>query len=103
MEKEEVHRTGLHAQGRRDVTSSMQKRKQGGPMADPRVKYSRVRLVASDKEEESVQVGDAPFRVCRFTSDQGIPVDTNSHSINLLTSADIDDLDPFNGAKGYHG
>ena len=53
-----------------------EKRKKGRPMAEPRVKYSRVRLVASDKEEEAVQVGGVPFRVCRFTSDQGIPVDT---------------------------
>lgn len=55
-------------------------------MADPRLKYSRVRLVASDREEESVQVGAVPFRVCRFTSDQGIPVDHNqSQSDYLLT------------------
>ena len=45
-------------------------------MTEPRVKYSRVRLVTSDKEEEAVQIGGVPFRVCRFTSDQGIPVDT---------------------------
>ena len=48
---------------------------EGRPMAEPRVKYSRVRLVASDREEEAVQVGGKPFRFCRFTSDQGIPVD----------------------------
>ena len=52
-------------------------------MADPRVKYSRVRLVASDKEEEAVQVGGVPFRVCRFTSDQGIPVDNKQTNNNL--------------------
>ena len=43
-------------------------------MAEPRVKNSRVRLVTSDREEEALQVGGEPFRVCRFTSDQGIPV-----------------------------
>ena len=50
-------------------------------MAEPRVKYSRVRLVASDREEEAVQIGGEPFRFCRFTSDQGIPVDIKQRMI----------------------
>ena len=57
------------------------KRKKGRPMAEPRVKYSRVRLVASDREEEAVQIGGEPFRFCRFTSDQGIPVDIKQRMI----------------------
>lgn len=51
-------------------------RKKGRPIAEPRVKNSRVRLVTSDREEEALQVGGEPFRVCRFTSDQGIPVNS---------------------------
>lgn len=66
------------------MTSHTEKRKKGGPMADPRVKYSRVRLVTSDREEEAVQAGGVPFRVCRFTSDQGTPADTNPRLFRVV-------------------
>ena len=45
-------------------------------MAEPRLKYSKVRLVTSDREEEALQAGGVPFRLFRFTSDQGIPAHT---------------------------
>lgn len=42
-------------------------------MAEPNVKYSSVKLVTSDREEEELQAGGVPSSFCRFTSDQGMP------------------------------
>lgn len=53
-------------------------------MAEPRVKYSRVRLVTSDREEEALQTGGVPFRLCRFTSDQGMPIHQNIRLISIV-------------------
>lgn len=43
------------------------------PMAAPKVWYSKVRLVTSDREESALHCGGLPFSDCRFTSDQGMP------------------------------
>lgn len=42
-------------------------------MAEPSVKYSSVKLVTSDREEEELQAGGVPSSFCRFTSDHGMP------------------------------
>ena len=47
--------------------------RQGLPIAEPKVKNSRVKLVTSDREEEALQTGGVPSSFWRLTSDQGMP------------------------------
>ncbi len=49
---------------------------EGLPIAEPRVKNSRVKLVTSEREEEALQTGGVPSSFCRLTSDQGMPAPT---------------------------